>query len=236
MITATVGQAGKNRPADVRLIQSLLNDRSDDPASPLATDGICGPITIACIRHFQARAFGFCRQDGLIAPGDATMRALSPVTPRVPATIPARPLPAAIVAAAQAAQRACGVPACISLAQWILESGRGAHMPPESNNPFGIKAAPNQPYVCASTREVVDGKSVVIEAKFRKFASIAEAFAAHARLLADFPPYRPAMAQAAHPEAFAEQLTGVYATDPGYGAALIAIMRGGNLYSYDQAA
>jgi peptidoglycan hydrolase-like protein with peptidoglycan-binding domain len=236
MITASVGNAGVNGCADVRLVQSLLNDRSEDPTSPLAVDGVCGPITVACIRHFQARTLGFCRQDGLIAPGDATMRALAPVTLHAPAAIPAEPLPAAIVAAAQAAQRACGVPACISLAQWILESGRGAHMPPDSNNPFGIKATPNQPHVYARTREVVDGKSLFIEARFRKFGSVGEAFAAHARLLADFPPYRPAMAQAGNPDAFAEKLTGVYATDPQYGAALIAIMRGANLYSYDVAA
>jgi len=236
MISATVGEAGVNLPADVRLIQSLLNDRSEDPASPLATDGICGPITVACIRHFQARTLGFCRQDGLIAPGDATLRALAPATPHRPAAIPPDPLPAPIIAAAQAAQRACGVPACITLAQWILESARGEHMPPGSNNPFGIKATAQQPHVYARTREVIDGKSQYIEARFRKFASVAEAFTAHAQLLAEFPPYRPAMAHATHPDAFARDLDGVYATDPLYGAALIAIMRGGNLYSYDLAA
>jgi hypothetical protein len=43
------------------------------------------------------------------------------------------------------------------------------------------------------------------------------------------------MADRAHPDAFANDLTGVYATDPIYGANLIALMKLYNLYQYDTA-
>ncbi|HTZ69952.1 MAG TPA: glucosaminidase domain-containing protein [Acetobacteraceae bacterium] len=232
MLTASVGQGGENRPDDVRLVQSLLNARRPG-GFPLSIDGVCGLSTITAIRRFQGQAMGLPRPDGLVTPGGLTLCALAPVAPRVPAAVPREPIPESVVAAAQAAEQAWGVPAAISIAQWILESGRGAHMPPGSNNPFGIKAATGQPYVTAQTREVFDGKEVVIAARFRKFPSLEEAFAEHGRLLATFPPYRQAMA-AEDDDQFAERLTGTYATDPNYGSALKAIMQGSNLYAFDR--
>ena len=44
-----------------------------------------------------------------------------------------------------------------------------------------------------------------------------------------------AAALLSNPDAFANDLTGVYATDPNYGANLITIMRQYNLYRYDAA-
>ncbi len=157
------------------------------------------------------------------------------------------PSPAAI-AAAQAAQKAWAIPASISLAQFGLESGWGAHMPPGTLNPFGIKARKDAAghYIDpiageALTREVVrgaDGKDhdVIIHAAFRKFDSLAQAFDVHARLLATGTPYAHARSLLPDVEAFVKALTGVYATDPHYGAALTAIIRGGNLTQYDRAA
>ena len=116
-----------------------------------------------------------------------------------------------------------------------LESAFGTKMPRGSNNPFGIKAGKGQPFVEASTREVVSGKSVMVVAKFRKYDSIAQAFDEHGRLLATHRPYARAMSLAANPDAFADALNGVYATDPRYGAALKSIMKKDNLYQYDKA-
>lgn len=144
-----------------------------------------------------------------------------------------------VIAAAQASARKWGVPASVSLAQWADESSWGRDMPAESNNPFGIKARLNgagvalDPYVEAATTEVVHGQVVHIHAPFRKFDSIADAFDHHAELLATAPVYRPVMAEAGNPDAFAQALTGRYATDPKYGDKLIAIMRGSNLYRLD---
>jgi hypothetical protein len=72
-------------------------------------------------------------------------------------------------------------------------------------------------------------------APFRVYHSVAESIEDHGRLLATDPAYRHAMASRGRPDAFATALTGVYATDPGYGSSLIALMRLYNLYRYDAA-
>jgi hypothetical protein len=234
-LTAGVGRNEANRANDVRRVQALLNANLP-AATSLPVNGVCTPATIAAIRRFQARAMRLAVPDGIIATGGPTWRALAGGSTQVAAPPSHETIPAPIVAAAQAAAASCGVPACISIAQWILESGRGAHMPCGSNNPFGIKAIGAQPYVISRTREVFGGKSVTINARFRKFASIADAFAEHGRLLATAPAYRAAMLAVGDPDLFAERLTGTYATDPNYGATLQEIMREGDLYRYDVAA
>ena len=138
-----------------------------------------------------------------------------------------------VIAAARLAQSASGVPASISIAQWALESGWGKHLPPGSNNPFGIKARAGEPSVIVTTREVINGREVRIRAAFRKFASIAEAFRAHGQLLATGKVYAEARRHIDDPDRYADALTGRYATDPNYGALLRAIMRGADLYQYD---
>lgn len=139
------------------------------------------------------------------------------------------------IAAAQAAEAKWSIPASISLAQWALESGWGKHMPPDSCNPFGVKAGVGQAFVTARTREVDhDGKEYFIDAKFRKFASLAEAFDLHAKLLATAPAYTHARKLLPSAIAFADALTGTYATDPAYGHELRQIMRGSNLYRFDK--
>jgi flagellum-specific peptidoglycan hydrolase FlgJ len=147
------------------------------------------------------------------------------------------PIPADIVAAARGALAKWHIPASVSIAQWALESGRGAHMPPGSNNPFGIKAVAGQASVPVRTREVdKHGREYFINAPFRKFATIAEAFDEHGRLLATSAHYAAARATLPDADAFADALTGVYATDPHYGALLKSIMHGGNFHQFDQAA
>ena len=144
--------------------------------------------------------------------------------------------PAEIIAAACEAQRKWKIPASISLAQWALESGWGRHMPPGSNNPFGMKARPGDPFVTVRTREQDrDGHDYFIEAAFRKFRSIAEAFDAHGELL-NKPVYAKAREALPDPDKFADALTGVYASDRGYGKALKAVMHGSNFYQYNEGA
>ena len=137
-----------------------------------------------------------------------------------------------VVAAARKAQRDYGVPASITIAQYALESGWGHHMPPGSNNPFGIKARPGEPFVETNTWEQDrHGRKFVVKARFRKFDSLDEAFTAHAQLLRR-PAY--ARAQAARSSAdYADALTGVYATDHQYGNKLKTIIRHHGLEGYD---
>ena len=138
-----------------------------------------------------------------------------------------------VIAGARAGAKKWGIPASVTLAQWAQESGWGKHMPTGSNNPFGMKAKPGQPSVIVTTWEVYKGHRVTIQAAFRKFASIADAIDAHDQLLATAPVYGHARAALPDPLAFAHALTGTYATDPHYGDALEAIIRGSSLTRYD---
>jgi hypothetical protein len=242
-LTGSVGKNGKNWASDVLVIQGLLNDRLQGTAPALNADGKCGPKTIAAIEVFQKQVMKMANPDDVVDPNGPTIRALSPMPHKVAPPIPiktgkkpvtiSKKIPDDVIKAAQNSQKTWKVPASISLAQWIIESGYGAHMPAGSNNPFGMKAKAGQPFVVARTREEIDGKSVYIDAKFRAFASIDEAFNEHGRLLATFKPYQPAMAYANDPDAFADKLTHVYATDSQYGAKLKDVMKRANLYQYN---
>ncbi len=143
-----------------------------------------------------------------------------------------------VIAAARASHQKWSVPASVTLAQFILELNWGRSMPGglSSNNPFGIKARAGEASVAAQTHEVEHGETIAITARFRKFASIADAFDAHGALLATARVYAPAMAHKDDPDAFADALTGRYATDPRYGAKLKSLMRAQDLYQYDGAA
>lgn len=141
--------------------------------------------------------------------------------------------PPNIIAAAQASNVKWGVPASVSLAQWAQESGWGRFMPLGSNNPFGIKAAPGEPYIECPTHEDINGRYVATVARFRKFKTITDAFMEHAQLLATNSVYASAMAVKSNPEEFAQELTRRYATDPHYGEELIALMHQFGLEKYD---
>ncbi len=141
--------------------------------------------------------------------------------------------PPQVIAAAQAAQAAYAIPASIQLAQWALESGWGRHVPSNSNNPFGYKAVAGQASVGVPTKEFRNGEWITINAAFRVFSSLTEAFDAHAALLAQRPQYAPARACLPDVAAFCNALTGVYATDPHYGILLNEIIDGSDLTAYD---
>lgn len=129
------------------------------------------------------------------------------------------------VQAALRSQWKYGVPADVTLAQYGLESGFGKSMPAGSNNPFGIKARQGQPYVEAWTTENIKGVNQRVRARFAKYDSLADAFDAHAKLLATGSAYAEARRHANDPMAYAAALTGHYATDPKYGAKLQALIR-----------
>lgn len=145
-----------------------------------------------------------------------------------------------VIAAAEAAQRAYGVPASVSLAQYAEESGYGRYMPPGSNNPFGIKAVKGQPMAYAHTREENrQGGSYYIDAPFRKFGSIADAFDAHAKLLATVPLYHSAMVAwtAQHDlQLGVELMAKHYATAHNYATVVLSIIHSQNLQQYDRLA
>ena len=138
---------------------------------------------------------------------------------------------------AVAAQRRYGVPASVTIAQAIDESGWGrSSLAAKDHNLFGIKGAGPAGSDSLPTQEYEHGQSVTRVASFRAYHSFAESIDDHGRLLATSGYYGRSMAYGQNPDAFAAALTGVYATDPDYGAKLISLMRQYDLYRYDVAA
>jgi flagellum-specific peptidoglycan hydrolase FlgJ len=137
---------------------------------------------------------------------------------------------------AVAAQQRYGVPASVTIAQAIEESAWGqSSLAAQYHNLFGIKGTGPAGSVTLPTQEFEDGSWVTINAPFAVYRNDAESIAGHAELLATSGYYTRAMADRGYPDAFANDLTGVYATDPDYGANLIALMKLYNLYQYDTA-
>ncbi|MDN7558790.1 glycoside hydrolase family 73 protein [Burkholderia orbicola] len=163
------------------------------------------------------------------APADAT-RASPPIAAGQPAAANAPPSTLAqrisdAIAASKESEARSGIPALVTFAQWAQESGWGRKMSGK-NNPFGIKARKGQAGTDVVTHEEVNGKRVKMVQRFADYESMADAFTAHANLLAKGKPYSKARTHLDDPFAFADALTGVYATDSKYGENLKRIMRG----------
>jgi flagellum-specific peptidoglycan hydrolase FlgJ len=143
-----------------------------------------------------------------------------------------------MVGSAQAGQAKYGVPASVTLAQCILESGWGTTaLSRTACNYFGVKAHHhNDPstYVEYPTAEYESGRRVMIHALFEKYPDARASFEDHARLLAVSPRYAPAMTHRSDPKLFAEQLQACgYSTSPTYGKMLGEIIDAYELTRYD---
>jgi len=143
----------------------------------------------------------------------------------------------AVAPGAVASQRRYGVPASVTIAQAIDESGWGqSKLATNDHNLFGIKGTGPAGSDSQLTQEYENGQPVTRTASFRVYHTFAESIDDHGRLLATSGYYRQSMADRKDPDAFAAALTGVYATDPDYGAKLISLMRQYDLYRYDAVA
>jgi hypothetical protein len=144
-----------------------------------------------------------------------------------------------VIAATQAANTRWHIPASVQLAQYGVESGWGRHMPKGSNNPFGIKARPGEPFVMSPTTEVINGKAIRVMGKFRAYASLDEAIDDHARLLAQgrynrkFRDALPDVNQAVDQLGGGTRDDPRYATDPLYGEKLRRVMDAKQLRQFD---
>jgi hypothetical protein len=241
-IFSSVGRSGANAPGDVFVIQSLLNDRLPKPHAPIPVNGVADVGTTLAIEAYQAEILQMLPPSGRVDPGSSTYYALAsrPLVEYKPPPAVGHfvghfgQVPTDVADAAIASRKKWTVPASVTVAQWAVESAWGAAMPTGSNNPFGIKAVGDQPAVESPTREVIKGESVTITARFRMFDSLTQAFDEHGRLLATAPVYKEAMKHVDQPEAFADALTGVYATDPNYGFTLKWVMENYGLSQYDR--
>ncbi|QUW04435.1 LysM peptidoglycan-binding domain-containing protein [Chloracidobacterium validum] len=166
----------------------------------------------------------------------------TPNPPRVDTTTPVGSIPRtgnafidSIAADAIRSQRATGVPASVTIAQAILESGWGrSALTRQANNYFGIKGTGPAGSVTMRTREVLNGREVYVNAQFRKYNSAAESFADHAQFFIRNPRYATAMRHTNDAFRFAAEIHRAgYATDPNYTNLLHRIMREHDLTRFD---
>ena len=135
-------------------------------------------------------------------------------------------------------QKQIGVPASFTLAQALIESGRGkSSLTLKALNFFGIKGEGPAGHVVMNTREEdADGQSFFIDAVFAKFNTAAECFVLHGRIFLK-PRYAPAMAVKNDARAFTRQVQACgYATAHNYADILIGVIDKYDLTRFDKIA
>lgn len=122
------------------------------------------------------------------------------------------------------------VPAAVTTAQAILETGYGKSVPTDMNtkqysyNLFGIKGIGTAGSVSVYTHEVINGKRIKIVDKFQAYHSFSESISGRTKFLTKNKRYKH-LFDITDPKKWAEGLQNAgYATDPNYAKLLIAIM------------
>ncbi|MDR5898751.1 flagellar assembly peptidoglycan hydrolase FlgJ [Halomonas vilamensis] len=137
-----------------------------------------------------------------------------------------------LMAPAQAASEATGVPAELILAQAALETGWGRHEITtqdgrNSHNLFGIKAGSRWEGDTTDivTHEYVNGRRTEVTDTFRVYDSFEQAFTDYASLIGNNPRYANVVTASDAHQAARELQAGGYATDPRYADKLVAVMQ-----------
>jgi len=154
---------------------------------------------------------------------------------------------AAHVPHAQAERARYGVPASVSLAQGLLESGRGTSiLAVKGHAHHGIKASTttkagvtDNPHsngeISKATGEYLDGAWTTVDAVFLAFPSDLAGYLGHGWYLTHRGLYDKAFA-ASDAEGFARAMAGIYATDPAYATKILALIDKYDLTQYDREA
>lgn len=133
-----------------------------------------------------------------------------------------------------------GVPASVTLAQILVESGGSyagglSGLAYNYKNLFGIKAGSSWTgkTVNLSTGETFNGQNVTIQDDFRVYDSFEDSIEDHGKLLASSY-YTKYTSKATNADEYAKAIHEAgYATDPSYSDTLISLMKQYNLYQYD---
>ena len=248
LITKDVGTGCPNLPADVALVQRLLNDHILQliPYAMLQVDGLFAPPTADLIEQFQSRVVKMTKPDGVVSTRGQTIRALAsdagqgpnPPKPKQPAS--GNHYPAHVSAfitmalpAAKTVSQTWNIPVSVILAQSALESGWGQHV--KQNAYFGIKGhSPSGKSTSFGTTEVINGKVIHIKDTFRAYTDYADAADDYGRFLNENKIYAAAFAFSKDPLKFVAAVAKAgYATSPDYQKSLTSIIVGFKLTQYD---
>ena len=233
------GHNGPERASQApHLIHGRKSGRADIPATSLQP-----PAATPTARPGQAQIPGVLKRvhrppaapRGL-APYQRHQHA-APAQPTTPGSAAERAFIEQVAPGAMATQRRYGVPASVTIAQAIDESGWGQSiLATQDHNLFGIKGSGPAGSDLQPTQEFIGGQLVDSTAPFRMYYNIGQSIEAHGKLLARSDYFTNAMANKHQPNAFAAALTGIYATDPSYGVKLVGLMQRYDLYRFDAAA
>jgi flagellum-specific peptidoglycan hydrolase FlgJ len=143
---------------------------------------------------------------------------------------------------AQPSQQEYQVPASVTVAQAILESGWGdSELAREAKNYFGMKCHDDDPgpiavdCMKAATKECRNDKCYETKDYFRVYDSMADSYRDHGAHLSDDPRYAKAFDHSDDADAFiAEVHKAGYATDPGYTDKIVKLMRTHDLYRFNE--
>jgi len=228
---AIPGVAGPSQPSASAAAPATSGSPSSAPAQPTgATSPAHSSATIPGVSG-PPQPSSTPASSGSTAPGSGQQPAAS-----VPAseTSAEQAFIAEVAPGAVATQREYGVPAAVTIAQAILESGWGhSYLASTDHNLFGMKGRGPAGSDALPTQEYENGQWVNTVALFRVYDNYSQSIADHGQLLATSGYYKRAMADGLNANAFANALTGVYATDPTYGSKLISLMSDYDLYQYD---
>lgn len=131
-----------------------------------------------------------------------------------------------------------GVPASLTIAQAILESGNGnSTLTKQANNLFGMKGKGTAGSVTFPTREYVNGQWVTVQAQFRKYNNWSESIADHSSLFLNGVSWNKNLYRGVIGvdgiTASREVAKAGYATDPDYATKLIVLIADHDLLKYD---
>lgn len=123
-------------------------------------------------------------------------------------------------------EKATGAPAELTVAQWLIESGWGAHEP--GNNCFGIKAyAGCYGIQWLETLELVGGVLKPLRQEFAAFPTLTACFQKHAEIICQGAPYQRVWREYEQSKSLTELIKGVapiYATSPNYSGILLEVV------------
>ncbi|MGG1042580.1 glucosaminidase domain-containing protein [Bacillus velezensis] len=131
--------------------------------------------------------------------------------------------------------------ASLVIAQGCLESAYGTSgLAVNGKNLFGVKGEYNGKYVIMKTWEVINGRNVQVDAKFRKYPTWYESMQDLAKLYVngvswDPNHYKAVVGEKNYKKATAALVDAGYATDPSYASKLNRIIETYNLTKYDTA-
>ena len=182
-----------------------------------------------------------------VSDGLVTWKAANPVMPwcgQEPPTVPAATTAgflARVAEPARAGYRTYKVPASVTIAQSILESGWGrSGLVRRDHSYFGIKCFGTPGTIaigCRSyaTRECEGSRCYDTTASFRAYKNATGSFTDHGNFLRVNSRYKNAFRYSTNPDQFAREIHKAgYATSPSYANDLIALMKQYNLYRYDE--